>query len=91
MTAQIRNLTDPDYLAKLGRESGLACAERLLKLRAEGKVPDKDGPPVELSIPFNNAITELCLARKLDWNMSIDRQLIFIDAWFAAAKEKGLP
>jgi hypothetical protein len=94
MATKKKDLAGATYLDDLGTKSANAYATTILKQIADagahGQVVELPLSSGELSVLLDNTVEGLEAQGKLDWNMPIVRQQVFIDAWFSAMQRKGI-
>jgi hypothetical protein len=89
-----KSLATATYLADLGEKSATRYAGEILKqisdAEAKGVVVELPLGSGELCGLLDNTIEGLGQQGKLNWDMPIVRQQVFIDAWFSAMQRKGI-
>lgn len=86
--------SDATYLDALGTKSANAYADVILKqiadAQAHGVIVELPLGSGELSTLLDNTVHGLTEQGKINWDMPIARQQVFIDAWFSAMQRKGI-
>jgi hypothetical protein len=95
MSPKKKDLVSATYLDGLGEKSANAYAKVILKqisdAKAKGVVVELPLGSGELSTLLDNTIQGLTEQHKLAWDsMPINRQQVFIDAWFSTMQKKGI-